>query len=175
MIFNKKKRPPVINGAHLHTLTLAVHMELAFTELEGRKRGWREAKCTQWVADNGDKRSEGVRERERGERERERDIDGRNKWDNKWEEKGMNVRNVKLIKSRKSVPIIRQTFLTITSSNTNSCPTSHSLFDLFLNDSSKVIRDFHNKSDQSGSDRPTDGHRQPSASQSVRALASLSF
>lgn len=87
----------------------------------------------------------------------------------------MNVRNVKLIKSRKSVSIIRQTFLTITSSNTNSCPTSHSLFDLFLNDSSKVIPDFHNKSDQSGSDRPTDGHRQPSASQSVRALASLSF
>lgn len=59
MIFNKKKkRPPVINGTHLHTLTLVVHIELAFTELEGRKWGWREAKRTQWVADNGDKRSE---------------------------------------------------------------------------------------------------------------------
>ena len=47
MIFNKKikkkkkkkRGPSVINGAHLHTLTLVMCAELAFSELEGRKRG----------------------------------------------------------------------------------------------------------------------------------------
>lgn len=88
MIFNKKlKRLPVISGARLHTLTLVVHTEFAFAELEGRKEG-REAKSTQWVADNRDKRSK---------REGETSTDAINETIS--ESEGINERNVKLIKN----------------------------------------------------------------------------
>jgi len=70
MIFNNnKKRPPVINGAHLHGVTLMARAALAFSEPEGRwARMKRSTSTHSGVAGDGDKRRWSVE----GERERER-------------------------------------------------------------------------------------------------------
>lgn len=67
MIFNKKG-PPVINAAHLHTLTLVAHIELAFTDLEGRKSEDEEKQSAHSgrliMETKGVRRGDGGRERE---------------------------------------------------------------------------------------------------------------